>query len=218
MPRRKRSDAELLREALVPYINIHQLRHLVACQSRALEAALRTDHPPADVRAMLNVLSALLHPAPAEQIATPDDVAALLLVEMGLLAQEQIRVICLNTKGQIQTIHAVYQSTVNAIVTRPIELLREAFRHNSASVILAHNHPSGDPEPSEEDLIFTEQMILVGDMLGIQVLDHLIIGRGTWVSLRQQSLVFKQAIPAGKTAKVMLDWTWYPVGQAPRDK
>jgi hypothetical protein len=189
------SPEQCLREALAPYLNLRRLRHLAAYDRGALREALLTDTPPPEVQAMLDVLSVVLSPRPVERIANPAEVAALLLVEMSHLSQEQLRVICLNTKGHVQTIQTVYQGSLSVMVVRPMELFREAIRRNSAGVILAHNHPSGDVAPSLEDLALTRQAIGVGRLLGVEVVDHVIIGSGQWFSMRMETTIFEDDSP-----------------------
>jgi DNA repair protein RadC len=179
-----------LREALAPYLSIPKLRRLAAEHGRLLREALLTAEPPTEVLALLDALSALLRPLPREQISGPAEVAALLLVEMGYLPQEQLRVVCLNTKNHVQTIHTVYQGTINSSAIRVAEVLAEPIRRQSAAIIVAHNHPSGDPTPSPEDIAVTHQIHAAGQLLDIDLLDHLIIGQGRWVSLREQRLGF----------------------------
>ena len=94
----------------------------------------------------------------------------------------------LDTKNRIIGVHLVYQGGLNATVIRLADCFREAVRANAASLILIHNHPSGNPEPSPEDRQLTEEAGRVGDLLGIDLLDHLIIGRPGFVSLRQRGL------------------------------
>ncbi|HEX6289516.1 MAG TPA: JAB domain-containing protein [Herpetosiphonaceae bacterium] len=138
---------------------------------------------------MIRVLSAVLRPLPAGRVTCPADGAALLMAEMSHLQQEQLRVICLDILKRVQTIHTVYQGQLSAVESRTIELFREAFRRNSAAIILVHNHPSGD-------LLVTRQAVIVGKLLDVEVLDHLIIGRGHWVSLREK---FPQKFATWKT-------------------
>jgi DNA repair protein RadC len=178
-----------LREALAPYLSLSKLRRLAAQQGTPLREALLTDQPPADVLALIDALAALLRPVPREPISAPADIAALLLVEMGHLSQEQFRVVCLNTKNHVQTIATVYQGTINSSAVRIAEVFAEALRRRSAA-IMAHNHPSGDPTPSPEDIAVTRQIVAAGQMLDVDVLDHLVIGQGRWVSLREKRLGF----------------------------
>lgn len=182
-------QAKKLREALAPYLNIRQLRRL-ASEGANLYEALTHGNPPKEVLALLDTLASILRPLPREQISSPADIAALLMVEMGHLHQEQLRVVCLNTKNYVQSMHMVYQGNVNSSIIRASEVFREPMRLNSTSIITAHNHPSGDPTPSPEDVVITRQLVAAGKLLDIEVLDHLIIGQGRWVSLREQRLGF----------------------------
>jgi DNA repair protein RadC len=84
----------------------------------------------------------------------------------------------------------IYQGSLNASVVRVAELFREAVRSNAAALIVAHNHPSGDPTPSPEDIAMTRTLVEAGQILDIEVLDHLVIGKGRWVSLKAQGLGF----------------------------
>ena len=100
------------------------------------------------------------------QIRAPSDAAQLMLIEMSHLDQEHLRVICLG------------------------EVFKEAIRLNSAAIILVHNHPSGDPAPSSDDIQVTRDVVAAGKLLDVDLLDHLIIGQGQWVSLRERGLGF----------------------------
>jgi DNA repair protein RadC len=110
------------------------------------------------------------------------------MVDMGHLDQEQLRVACLDTKNKLQTVHVVYQGSLNASLIRVGEIFKEPIRRNSAAVIVAHNHPSGEPEPSPEDVSVTRQIVEAGELLDIEVLNHVVIGAGRWVSLRDKGL------------------------------
>ena len=136
----------------------------------------------------------LLISAPDErlQIRSPADVANLLMLEMGLLEQEHLRVILLDTRNRVLAVTTVYKGSLNSSMIRVGELFREAIRRNSAAVIIAHNHPSGDPTPSPEDVAVTKQVVQAGKLLDIDVLDHLVIGQGRFVSLKERGLGFDQ--------------------------
>ena len=146
----------------------------------------------AQLKAGLEIGRRLLIAAPHErpQITSPADAANLLMLEMGHLEQEHLRVLLLDTKNQVLASPVVYKGNVNTSVIRIAELFRAAIRHNSTALILAHNHPSGDPTPSPEDVRVTRQIIEAGTMLDIEVLDHLIIGQGRYVSLKERGLGF----------------------------
>ncbi|MBP8123739.1 MAG: DNA repair protein RadC [Caldilineaceae bacterium] len=130
-------------------------------------------------------------PQERPQLRTPGDVANLLMLEMGLLEQEQLRVILLDTKNFIQEVVLVYQGSLNMAMVRIGEIFRDAVRRNRASIVLVHNHPSGDPTPSPEDVRMTEMAIEAGKLLDIEVLDHIIIGRNRFVSLKERGLGFR---------------------------
>jgi len=122
-------------------------------------------------------------------IRSPGDAAAYLGPEMADLAQEQLRVVLLTTKNRIIGCGLVYQGGINAVSIRLADCFREAVRQGAAALILVHNHPSADPTPSPEDVAMTVEAARVGALLGIDVLDHLIIGgQGRDVSLRERGL------------------------------
>ncbi len=124
------------------------------------------------------------------QIRSPTDVANLLMVEMGHLDQEHLRTVLLDTKNRVQQISTIYVGSVNTALIRVGEVFRDAVRKNSTAIIMVHNHPSGDPTPSTEDILVTRQIVEAGKLLDIDVLDHLIIGRGRYVSMRERGQGF----------------------------
>lgn len=146
----------------------------------------------AQLKAALELGRRLLLESPDDrpQISTPADAANLLLLEMGPLPQEQMRVLLLDTKNRLLAAPTVYQGSLNVSVVRIAELFREAIKRNCASIIVAHNHPSGDPTPSPEDVEITGQIAQAGKLLGIELLDHLIIGDNRYLSLRERGLGF----------------------------
>ena len=146
----------------------------------------------ARIKAALELGRRLLLAAPEEQaqIHSPADVANLLMLEMGLLEREQLRTVMLDTKNRVQRIVTVYSGSLNTAVVRVGELFREPVRANSASIIVVHNHPSGDPTPSPEDVRVTEKIVDAGQLLNIEVLDHLIVTRSRFVSLKERGLGF----------------------------
>ncbi len=124
-------------------------------------------------------------------ITIPADAANLLMGEMSLLEQETMRVMLLDTRNRVLSIQTVYQGSLNTTMVRVAELFREAIRGNCAAIIVAHNHPSGDPSPSPEDVAITKDVVTAGKLLSIDVLDHLIIGgQGKFVSLKERGLGF----------------------------
>ena len=117
-----------------------------------------------------------------------DDVAGLLQLLMSDLEQEQLRVVLLNTKHDFIAAPVIYTGGLRTTVVRAGEVFREPIRQNASGIILAHNHPSGDPTPSPEDVQLTYRLVQLGKELDIDVVDHLIIGKGRWVSLRSKGL------------------------------
>ncbi len=131
-------------------------------------------------------------PQERPQVRGPEDVANLVMIEMGLLEQEHLRTVLLDTKNFVIRVTNVYVGSLNSASVRIGEVFRDAIRANCAAIIIVHNHPSGDPTPSPEDVRVTELMIEAGRLLDIDVLDHLVIGRNRYVSLKERKLGFKQ--------------------------
>ena len=123
-------------------------------------------------------------------VHSPEDAADLVQYEMSALEQEHLRVILLNTRNHVLGIKTIYQGSLNSSQVRVGELFRPAIRENAAAIIIIHNHPSGDPSPSPDDIAITKVIIEAGKLLDIQVLDHLIIGQGRFISLNRRGLGF----------------------------
>ena len=145
------------------------------------------------IKAAFELGRRLLATAPDErpQIRTPTDAANILMSEMRLLEQEQMRVVLLDTRNRLIGAPLMYVGGLNTTLVRVSELFRDAIRHNAAALIVAHNHPSGDPSPSPEDVSVTREIIQAGQLLDIEVLDHLIIGQQRFVSLKERGLAFE---------------------------
>jgi len=123
-------------------------------------------------------------------VTTPADIARLLQAEMELLQQEELRLLCLDTKHHVLAAVTLYRGSVNASPVRIAEVFREAVRRNASAIAIAHNHPSGDPAPSRDDIALTSALIEAGALLEVEVLDHLVFGHGRYVSMRQRQLGF----------------------------
>lgn len=123
-------------------------------------------------------------------IRSPRDVADRLLARLGRLEREELHVLTLSTKNAVIDAQCVYRGSVNAAHVRVGELFTEAVRRHGAAVILVHNHPSGDPTPSPDDLHMTAETIAAGRLLDIHVLDHIVLGNGSYVSLRDRGVQF----------------------------
>jgi DNA repair protein RadC len=123
-------------------------------------------------------------------IHSPDEAAQLILYEMSALDQEELWVMLLDTRNHFLMNETVYRGSLNSSQVRVGELFKSAVRRNAASIIVAHNHPSGDPTPSPEDIAVTRAIVEAGKLLDIDVLDHLVIGGGNYVSLKERGLGF----------------------------
>ena len=145
----------------------------------------------AQIKASLELGRRLVSAQPEEKTAirSPQDAANLVMPDMASLQQEHLRVILLNSKNQMIAIDEVYKGNVNASTIRTSELFRSAVRENCPAVIVVHNHPSGEPEPSSDDIAATEYIIKGGKALDIEVLDHLIIGNHKFVSLKERGII-----------------------------
>ncbi len=144
------------------------------------------------IRAALELGRRLVASAPESRprVTSPQDAANLLMSEMMFLEQEHLRVILLNTRNEVLKIQTIYIGSLNTSVVRIGELFRPAIRANAAAIIVAHNHPSGDPSPSPEDVNVTRQIVRAGELLSINVLDHVVIGHQKFVSLKERGLGF----------------------------
>lgn len=118
------------------------------------------------------------------------DAYEFLRLEMESLEQEQLRTINLNTKNRIISSSMIYQGALDNVTVRIAEVFRPAIIGNAAFIIVAHNHPSGDSLPSPEDVSLTNLLVEAGHLLGVEVIDHLVIGKGNFVSMRERSLGF----------------------------
>jgi len=145
----------------------------------------------AALKAALEMGRRLLTDSPHERqaITSPAD-AYNLLADMQTLEQEQMRVILLDTRNRVTAIVTIYQGSTNTTMVRIGELFREAIRANAVAIIVAHNHPSGDPSPSPEDVAITRDIVSAGKLTSIDVLDHLVVGRNRFVSLKERALGF----------------------------
>jgi DNA repair protein RadC len=131
-----------------------------------------------------------LRPEDRAYVRSPVDVMDLVGHEMATYDQEHLRVILLNTRNQVMAISQAYQGSVNTAVVRIAELFREPIRQNAPNVVFVHNHPSGDPAPSAEDISFTKEAVEAGRLLQIEVLDHIIIGDRQYYSMKSNGKGF----------------------------
>jgi DNA repair protein RadC len=148
-----------------------------------------------EIKAALELGRRLMASAPQERakISSPADAANLVMSEMTFLEQEHLRTILLDTRNGVLKMPTVYKGSLNSSVVRIGEIFRGAIRENAAALIVVHNHPSGDPTPSPEDVRVTREIGKAGELLGIDLLDHIVIGRHRFVSLKERGLGFNGA-------------------------
>src|SRR5437763_14822155 len=118
-------------------------------------------------------------------VRTPADAANLVMLEMAYLDNEQMRILLLDSKGQLVEKVSLYQGTANSSVLRAAEIFRPAVIRNCPALLLCHNHPSGDPTPSPEDIQATRRLVEAGRVMDIELVDHLVIGQQRFVSLKE---------------------------------
>lgn len=139
---------------------------------------------------------AQLAPEDRPQIRSPEDLAMIFEPRLMALDHEQLWVAVLDTNHRLERTVAVYQGSVNSAQVRTAEVFKEAIRANAPAIAIAHNHPSGDPTPSSDDIALTADLERAARILDIELIDHLVIGDGRWLSLRRLGLGFAPAASA----------------------
>ncbi|MBI9046139.1 MAG: DNA repair protein RadC [Anaerolineaceae bacterium] len=166
---------------------LHSCTFEELCQQKGLGLAKA-----AQIKAAIELGRRIAISTPDERpmIRGPKDVDSIVQYEMSAFTQENLWVMDLDTKNKVLSIEKLYKGSLNASMVRVGELFRSAVRRNAASIILIHNHPSGDPTPSPEDITLTRIAVQSGKLLDIEVLDHIIIGQGSFISLKDKGLGF----------------------------
>lgn len=146
----------------------------------------------AQIKAAIELGRRLVIENPEEKpaIHSPQDAAALVMYEMSALEQEELRVMLLDTRNRLIKVESIYRGSLNSSQVRVGELFKHAIKRNTGAIIIIHNHPSGDPTPSPDDIALTRAIVQAGKLLDVDVLDHLVIGRGKFVSLKERGLGF----------------------------
>jgi DNA repair protein RadC len=187
-------SADALHQAGVVMAQFKDLRSL----SRANETDLTAIEgigpaQAARVKAALEIGRRLMAETPKErwQIRAPSDAAQMLMPMLSHQTKEHFVVMVLNTRNRIIHQETLYTGTLNTSLCRPAEIFGVAIQHNAAALMIAHNHPSGDPNPSPEDVALTRRLVDAGKLLDVAVLDHLVIGHNKYVSLRERGLGFE---------------------------
>lgn len=186
----REQNAIQLAESLL--YSFRDLRGLNAASSEELTEVASGMGPAksAQVKAALELGRRLnLQETEVVKVRSPQDVAAWVMEDMRYLRQEYFKTLLLNTKNGIIACEEVSRGSLNSSIVHPREVFATAIRRSAAAVILIHNHPSGDPTPSQEDINVTRRLVEVGRLVGIDVLDHLIIGDGVWCSMKERGYV-----------------------------
>jgi len=166
---------------------IHRADFSDVCQEKGIGRAKA-----AQIKAAIELGRRMVRDNPEEAVTihSPQDAADLVMYDMVALEQEELRVILLDTRNRVIKIEEVYRGSLNASQVRVGELFKSAVKRSAASLIVVHNHPSGDPTPSPDDIAITRAIIQAGKLMDVEVLDHLIIGRGRFISLKERGLGF----------------------------
>ncbi len=147
----------------------------------------------AQVRQLHEQINTYLHKCPASErpsINSPADAAKLLEVFIANLDHEELWILLLNRRNTVTQIVRLYQGSVNSSQIRVGEVFRQAIIEQSSAIVIGHNHPSGDPTPSPDDVAVTRAIVQAGKLLDVDVLDHLVIGQSSYVSLKERGLGF----------------------------
>ncbi len=122
-------------------------------------------------------------------VRTPGDAASAVMEEMRHLKKEHFRIMLLNVKNHLMSVEDISVGSLSASIVHPREIFRIPIKKSAAAIILVHNHPSGDPSPSQEDINITHRISEAGKIIGIEVLDHIIIGNGKFASLKEKGII-----------------------------
>jgi len=187
----KENAMRLAERLLAEYRSLGGLARADACELTETRGV--GDAKVAEIKAALELGKRLQVEAPEEraQIRSPADAAHLVIPTMSLLEQEELHVLLLDTKNRVLATEVVAKGSLNVTHVEIAGLFRRAIRQGQcAAIILAHNHPSGDPTPSPDDVAVTKQVVEAGKLLDIEVLDHLVVGGQRFVSLKERGLGF----------------------------
>ncbi|SRR6266581_4704810 len=173
----------------IPHLGSDPLQHLLQADVGQLVHVYGLGKVKAiQLQAVLELARRIMRPLgdTGYQITAPQDAANLVMPDMAYLDHEELRVLVLNTKNVVLANVQMYKGSLDASVLRAAEIFKPAVTRSSASIIVCHNHPSGDPTPSPEDIDVTHQLVEAGKLLDIELLDHLVIGNCHFISLKEQ--------------------------------
>ncbi|MFW6264863.1 MAG: RadC family protein [Bacillota bacterium] len=186
---RNRTAVELSQDILNQYgglkaLNYLSFRDFMQIKGMGLAKAVQLK-----AVAELSIRLATLNREEKEIIKSPGDAAHLLMPELRYLTQEVFKILLLDIKNQVLAIPLISKGGLTSSIVHPREVFKEAIKHSSAAIILAHNHPSGIPEPSRDDINITKKLIDAGNVIGIDILDHIIIGDGVYISMKEKGYI-----------------------------
>lgn len=161
--------------------NLQQATFIEMCQVEGVGPAKA-----AQIKAAIELGARISKIKPEEKtlITCPEDAARLVQFEMAALEQEELWLLLLDSRNQHMRTEKLYRGSLNSSTVRPAEIFKSGIRHNAASLILVHNHPSGDPSPSPDDVRLTKMLITMGETMEMHILDHIIVGIGKTSSIK----------------------------------
>lgn len=121
-----------------------------------------------------------------QKITSSFGIAQWLMDEIGNETQEVLMLLCLNTKNEVNSLSVVHRGTINQSIAHPRDIFQRAILSNATRIFIAHNHPSGSHQPSQNDCLFTEKIKQAGELLGIELLDHLVVTSNSYYSFREE--------------------------------
>lgn len=186
---RERADSDAITGVIRRFGNLEDL--LDASVEELTEIKGIGERKAIQIKASLEFGRRLITSPPTSRpvIKQPEDAAKLLVPDMRYLDREHFRVMLLNTKNHVLAIETVSIGSLSATIVHPREVFLSAIRRSAAAIIVAHNHPSQNSRPSKEDIDITKRLMESGKIIGIDVLDHLVVGGNSWVSMRRDGLV-----------------------------
>lgn len=182
---REPADSQVVRGLLCKINTIEELLHITIQEMEEIDG-MKTE--PAESFLAGMELVKRIYAAPSrvkEQLNSPDIVAEFLMPQMRYLDREVFKCLYLNRKNCLKFVEDISIGGLTSSIVHAREVFKPAVKRSAASIILAHNHPSGDPSPSKEDIEVTKRLVSAGQVLGISIMDHIIVGDNRWVSLKQ---------------------------------
>ena len=186
---------QLSARLLAEFAGLRGLAHVTVAELCTLRGISETKACELLAALELGRRSASLGPTDRPMMRAPEDVDLLLRAELAPLAQEKLYVLLLNTKQELLRVHEVYRGTVNSASVRIAEVLRPAIKDNCPNIIVVHNHPSGDPNPSAEDIRVTRRLARSAEIMDIDLNDHVVIAAAGFVSMKRRGLGFDPVLP-----------------------